>query len=386
MKRWKKWTAFALAFIAALILGGTINATPIVSRAVVVGIAIDRSGELLEVTAQVLVTSGSTAGKPQSKEISAKAPTVSGALSQIAENTSMVVSLAHCNLVILGKEILEYNAVYPLDYLIRNAYLSENALLIGTLGKASEILKTKVAFSELASLYAQRAIESLTKYDSVAERTIKEFVVDEKKYNKSNYLMVIERVPLEKVDVVPTAGGDDTQGGGQSGQGGQGEEQEYYFNLRETALFYDSKMVGLLDETETVGLNLVSKEVKAGTLNIKGDDGEEIEVYIVNASAKKEFDKDSRTMKVSIEMKVNVKEINADHSILSKDDGKLSETELARGEKTLVDAVTSCYEKAKAVGVDIFDITASLYRKYKIDDFDVNRTSLTAEAKIIVEE
>lgn len=385
MKRWKKWVAFAAAFVIALILGGTVNATPIASRAVVVGIAIDGNEELLEVTAQVLVTSGSTAGKPQSKEISAKAPTVSGALSQIAENTSMVVSLAHCNLVILGKEILETNAVYPIDYLIRNAYLSENALLIGTLGKASEILKTKVAFSELASLYAQRAIESLTKYDSVAERTIKEFVVDEKKYNKSNYLMIIERVPLETVDIVETAGGDDTQGGGGS-TGGQADEQEYYFNLRETALFYDSKMVGILDETETVGLNLVSKEIKAGTLNIKGDNGEEIEVYIVGASAKKEFDKDTRAMKVRIEMNVNVKEINAGQSLLPRGESVLSETEIARGEKSLTDAVVSCYEKAKAVGVDIFDITASLYRKYKIEDFDVSETSLTAEAKIIVEE
>lgn len=383
MKRWKKWVAFGLAFIVALFMGTAINATPISSRAVVVGIAIDKSGELLEITAQILVTSGSSAGKPQSKEVAAKADTVSGALSQIAENTSMIVSLAHCNLVILGKDILEDNAVYPLDYLIRNAYLSENALLIGTLGKASEILKTKVAFSELASLYAQRAVESLANFDSVAERSIKEFVVDEKKYNKSNYLMIIERVPLETVDIVQTAGGEDSQGGGQESSG---DEQEYYFNMRETALFYDSKMVGILNETETVGLNLVKKEVSAGTLHIEGDNGEQIEVYIVGTSADKEFDKDTRTMKVSIEMKVNIKEINATHSILPRADGVLSETELKRGEQTLIDSVVACYEKAKTAGVDVFDITTSLYRMYKSTDFSVGNTGIEVEAKIIVEE
>lgn len=383
MKRWKKWIAFGLAFVIALFMGTAINATPISSRAVVVGIAVDKSGDLLEITAQILVTSGSSAGKPQSKEVAARADTVSGALSQIAENTSMIVSLAHCNLVILGREILEENAVYPLDYLVRNAYLSENALLIGTLGKASEILRTKVAFSELASLYAQRAVESLAAFDSVAERSIKEFVVDEKKYNKSNYLMIIERVPLETVDTVQTAGGEDGgQGGGQEGQ----DKQEYYFNMRETALFYDSKMVGILNETETVGLNLVKKEVSAGTLHIEGDNGEQIEVYIVGASADKEFDKDTRTMKVSIEMKVNVKEINATHSILPRADGVLSETELKRGEQTLIDSVIACYEKAKSAGVDIFDITTSLYRKYKTTDFSVENTSVEVEAKIIVEE
>lgn len=384
MKRWKKWVAFGLAFIIALFMGTAINATPISSRAVVVGIAVDKSEELLEITAQILVTSGSSAGKPQSKEVAAKAATVSGALSQIAENTSMIVSLAHCNLVILGKEILEDNAVYPLDYLVRNAYLSENALIIGTLGKASEILKTKVAFSELASLYAQRAMESLANFDSVAERSIKEFVVDEKKYNKSNYLMIIERVPLETVDVVPTAGGEDSSQGG--GQESGGDKQEYYFNMRETAIFYDSKMVGLLSETETIGLNLVKKEVSAGTLHIVGDNGEQIEVYIVGESADKEFDNDTRTMKVNIEMKVNVKEINATHSILPRADGVLSETELKRGEQTLIDSVVACYEKAKSAGVDIFDITTSLYRMYKSTDFSVDNTNIEVKAKIIVEE
>lgn len=385
MKRWKKWIAFGLAFVVALVMGGTINSTPIASRAVVVGVAIDKSDDLLELTAQILVSTGATAGKPQAKEVSAKAKTVSAALSQIAENTSMIVSMAHCNLVVLGREILEENAVYPLDYLIRNAYLSENALLIGTLGKASEILKTKVAFSELASLYAQRAVESLTDFDSVAERTIKEFVVDEKKFNKSNYLMVIERVPLETVDVVQTAGGDDSQGGG-GGNGGSDKEQEFYFNLRETALFYDSKMVGVLDETETVGLNLVEKEVKAGTLHIKGDNDEEIEVYIVNASTEKEFDKETRTMKVNIEMKVNVKEINASHSILPRADGVLTETELKRGEETLINSVTACYEKAKSLGVDVFNITSALYRRYQTTDFSVANTAIEVKSKIIVEE
>lgn len=384
MKRRKKWIAFGLAFIIALFMGTAINATPISSRAVVVGIAVDKSGELLEITAQILVTSGSSAGKPQSKEVAAKADTVSGALSQIAENTSMIVSLAHCNLVILGREILEDNAVYPLDYLVRNAYLSENALLIGTLGKASEILKTKVAFSELASLYAQRAVESLAKFDCVAERSIKEFVVDEKKYNKSNYLMIIERVPLETVDVVQTAGGEEDGRGG--GQESGGDKREYYFNMRETALFYDSRMVGILNETETVGLNLVKKDVSAGTLHIAGDNGEQIEVYIVSAAAEKEFDEDTRTMKVDIEMKVNVKEINAAKSILPRADGVLSESELKRGEQTLVDSVTACYEKAKSAGVDIFDITAALYRMYKIADFSVENTDIEVKAKIIAEE
>ncbi len=375
MNKHKKWLALVAAFVFALIFGSSLNAKPINNRAVVVGMAIDKaeSGEV-EITAQILMTKSSSDKSLEGKEISAIGDTVAGAFSQISISTSMDVSLAHCNLIVLGKGILEHNAFYPLDYLMRNAYLSENAMLVGTMGKAKDILKTEIAFSKISSFYAQRALETQDDYLDVAQRTIKSFAVDQKGYSSSNYLTLIEKLPLSTSSIeTSTSNEEQTE-----------NKPEYYFNMEKTAVFKGYDMVGILTSQETLGLNAVKKSVSQGSIEIKTED-RTIDLYIADFSASNKLAENQPVLTITADITAILKEINQDKGYVDSLVLSLTDEEKKAAEKYLDDAIHACFLKCQSLGVDIFDITGKMYRSYNATNVNLDDCKIITDINLEME-
>ena len=209
MKRWVKWTVFAVAFAVILLFG--IESVPISDRAIVIGLAVDREEDAYMVSAQILMASSGQDQSTSSGVVSVEYPTLSGALNEISKQTGMLVTLSHCNLVILGPSVLDGYAQKTLDYLSRNAYLSENALLVTSESSAREVLSAKGAYAQTTAFFMQQPLISDGQYQDIVYRTIKEYRADFSTFNGANRLPVVRPVPAEP----PMESG---------GQGGGGED------------------------------------------------------------------------------------------------------------------------------------------------------------------
>lgn len=350
MKRGVKWVAYGLAFFLFLILGE--QATPLTERAIAVGLGIDKEGEEYTVSAQILVPATGNDKAQNSAIATARSKTLSGALNHISKDTGLKVTLSHCNLVILGMGVMERDAFTTLDYLRRNAYLSENALLAGA-KNAFEILDTDVAFSGLASFYAQRALISAGNYKDIARKTVKDFLNAYYTENGGNWLTLMEKTEIA---------GKETEGAEQGNK-----DPQYLFDLSKTAILKKGRYVFTTTEEETAGINYVLDKLDKGAIQIEGDSGEAIELYILKGEGKLEFAPDKLEVDVKIKVDLLLKEVVSPPSHPdTKDDitkNSLSPAETERIKKQIADNVEGVFRHAQAEGVDIFDCYGGFYRK-----------------------
>ncbi len=379
MKRNYKWLAILGAFVIAFFMGSTIDVAPINNRAIVVGMGIDSVEGDLEISAQILMTTASETNESGSKMISARSRTVAAALAQIAEYTSMQLSLAHCNFLVLGEELLKDNAFSALDYLVRNAYLSENALLAGASGSAKDILSSAVAFDQMSSFYAQRTLDTHADYDDVAVMTVKKFATERKKRNPSNYLTLIEKLPMEK-GAEETA----TDENASPSSGGEGET-EYYFSMTRTAVFSGDSMLGILEENETSGLNFALDEVDHGSIEFIGEEGRLIDLYIVKSDTSVVYNRDESSVVYDISISTILKEVESPAGLNEKFVITITEEEKKIAEAQIKNNVMACYRKCLELGIDAYDISGAMYRLYKKEKTELNYDSVSVNVDIDVQ-
>lgn len=347
MKRWVKWTVFAVAFAVILLFG--IESVPISDRAIVIGLAVDREEDAYMVSAQILMASSGQDQSTSSGVVSVEYPTLSGALNEISKQTGMLVTLSHCNLVILGPSVLDGYAQKTLDYLSRNAYLSENALLVTSESSAREVLSAKGAYAQTTAFFMQQPLISDGQYQDIVYRTIKEYRADFSTFNGANRLPVVRPVPAEP----PMES---------SGQGGGGEDPAYVFDLSQTAILIKEQYVFTANRTETAGLNYAEPEIQRGGLYLEGDAGEAIELYIAKGGCKREYDADALTATFDISLRIILKEIiSPEGEVRPVATCSLSASEDQRLKQTIADSVLQIFNRAAEAGADVFELYEGFY-------------------------
>lgn len=341
-----KWTAALVGLV--IFFGFGIRSVPIGERAIVLGIAIDKAEGLYEVTTQILVSSGSDQSGNGSALITVKHETLSGAFTDIGRTSSTGVALSHCNIVILGKSVLENDAYAVTDYFTRNTYLSENALLAGA-DNAKEILESKVAFSELSSFYAQRILASFNDYKDVARRTIKDYIVSYYSHNGANWLPYITRIETQKPDT--------------ESQNQKGDEPVYVFDATGLSIIKKDSLVTVYDKDSSFAINCVKGSMDTGSMHIEGDNGEIIELYIIRIKASSDYDPEKMLMENKLKFRMLIKEIiPGDTGYAGQEKRRLSESELKRLERDISDKIKKLYDDAASHGVDIYDVYGGMYR------------------------
>lgn len=347
MKRWVKWTVFAVAFAVILLFG--IESVPISDRAIVIGLAVDREEDAYMVSAQILMASSGQDQSTSSGVVSVEYPTLSGALNEISKQTGMLVTLSHCNLVILGPSVLDGYAQKTLDYLSRNAYLSENALLVTSESSAREVLSAKGAYAQTTAFFMQQPLISDGQYQDIVYRTIKEYRADFSTFNGANRLPVVRPVPAEP----PMESG---------GQGGGGEDPAYVFDLSQTAILIKEQYVFTANRTETAGLNYAEPEIQRGGLYLEGDAGESIELYIAKGGCKRKYDADTLTATFDISLRIILKEIiSPEGEERPVATCSLSASEDQRLKQTIADSVLQIFNRAAEAGADVFELYEGFY-------------------------
>lgn len=372
MKRSIKWIAFALAFIMLIALG--IESKPLGERAVIVGLAIDKAGEEYEVSAQIIIAGENDTKSSGSMISSVKAETISGALSRLSAETSMLVTMSHCNLIILGMDVIKTESYKVLDYLVRNAYLSENALVIASETTAKDVISCKTAHSEMSSFALQRSLMVYGEYDDTVKKTAREFLADYHTHNSANWLTLVKKKETQKPQT-------NTNSGGASEQGG--EEKYYVFDLSETAIIRGESYVFTASREMTVGMNFATQKLSKGSIYVEGDKGEKIELYILSSKPRIRYDSDNLLATIELKLDLLVKEI------IGEEDYDLSKVELSESETKRVSALVSrdvyaVFDECKARNVDVFDLYDGFYGRGRASWREKFGANYLPQSKIIV--
>ncbi|MBR7163106.1 MAG: hypothetical protein IKD35_03940, partial [Clostridia bacterium] len=124
----KKWLVILISAIILTILGKVIDNKSLTQSGIVVGLGIDYQQDEYEVTVQTVSVSGSAGtDKSASKYLtySAKGATLTDAINSISEKLGLIVSLSHCNLVIMSRNALTLNPVRTFSALTKPLALPE---------------------------------------------------------------------------------------------------------------------------------------------------------------------------------------------------------------------------------------------------------------------
>ena len=359
-----------------------VEITPLSERAIVAGLGIDYEGDTFTVSAQILLPSSGDSKTSNVVVSSADGKTLGEALAKISSESSMLVAMSHCNLVLLGEGALKGKAYSALDYMIRNAYLSENALLLTTEGTAKDILSVKTAYSDMTSFYIQRELMVYGNYKEAVHRNIKEYLSSYYTENSANWLTKVKKVETEK----PQTGGS-TGSGGSTSSGG--EEKVYVLDFARCAIIKGDDYVFDGDEEIISGINLVTAKLDKGDVVITDGDFTYC-FYILKSKSKLDFSKNTLTANVNLKVDVVLKEVISTASPTSFSVVDVEPSERVDGLlKDYFDGVISyAFTECQKRDVDVFDLYGGFYgrmgKKWKEQSNDyLKNSTLEVETKVV---
>ena len=379
MKRKTKWIFTIIAIVLFLVLGSMLSGEPLSSRAMVVGFGIDLTEDgKLEVSAQILQAGkGSDTAAMNSRVVTGTHDTIAGALGKVSEKTGLTVTLTHCNVVLLGRKTAESRDVYSvMNYLITNNYLSENAYLFATDGKAGELLNTKTGFGGNASLYIQQLIGQYGEYNDVGSRTLQQFVVDYHRPCHANWLPLITTEPVDP-EISESAASD----------GGSSKETEYTFNVNSVMLYDQNAFIAEHGPDGMKAINYVKNKIKKGNLEAKGDNDEEIVLYILDKKTSLKYDYETLTVNIKVEIDAILKEI-IDNSSDDKfvDRTAVTDTEIKTAEDNVKNVIEEFFSALQEYKLDVFGFCEGFYARFgkKAEGLCAKDMNIQVEVKVKV--
>lgn len=376
MNRKIKWIAIGVAIIVFITLGTMLPGEPLTERSVIVGFGIDMADEnKITISAQILNPAGGQDKTGlETNLVTATDGTIAGAMGKISEKSSHTVTLTHCNVVFIGKNVAESNNVYSvINYLLSNSYLSENAFLFLADEKAEDVLKSKTGFGNNASLYTQSIVGLYGDYSDIASKTVQCFIVGYHSLGKSNWL------PIVKKETTPPKLSEDAP---------PSDEPQYLFDVNSMAVFYKNEYVGEFTSEFTRAFNYIDAKIKKGTVNANGDNGEKIVLYLTGNKAKKKFDYDTKTVSVEVELNGILKEIvDFDASDSYIDRTVMTEEEISRTEKEIEEEIKEFFAQTKEQNVDIYNFLEAFSSRYgkKAQEMTIKDVNMEIKVKLSVD-
>ena len=375
------------------------NQTKINMRVIVTGIAVDKSGDEYEVTAQIIKPSAGskTAGSSATIDyIADKGKTISGAISKMAFKAGKASAFSHTNFVILGKDMLEEDVSVSLDYFIRDKIIKNSALILFAEEKAGDEIKKTKSTDMSVGIGLQKVFLFKEHESDGLMVTTMEFLNSNRGLSKTATASVLslkseEESSGSKQSGSSGSGGSGESSGGSGGEsgasggssggessggsssGGSGQNQNQYF-VAETPvmLFVDGRFKGKLETHEEIsGYMITKKDSKAIDIMVESSDKNrlkdaKIEINIKNMGTSKKFKYKQDVPCLDITVKIYNAEINEIicDDIVSSLDEEEYQTMKKDLENEISKRVKACFEKSKELKADIFEAYEMAYRKH----------------------
>lgn len=363
----KKIVAMGILMVVVLMLSITIPKTSLEDRIIAVGMGIDFEGGLYSVAVQIINPSNSVGGGGGDgyAVLSAEGETITEAMNKITQKAGKTLSIAQCNLLILGQGILASEILPSVNYLVISWQLPEQAAVAGYDGKACEVLRVRIPVASLSALYLQGALLTDNKMDTMVKVTVVSFLAG---LLSESGTAVIPRLEMHKIPADSVGSGDNTLAP-------EEEFDDFVFNTG--FVITEDMPAHSIDDKDVVSYNLVHEKVKKGSITVEHMGANvNLELQSKKTKRKVEMVNGKPVVKITVEITMTVWEVNPFgeyESMESYDEVIMGEwSELAR-QQTLT-GIVDTFEKFKAMDCDIFGFKSLIY-SYAPDYYRKNLTN-----------
>lgn len=389
---WIKFLCILFAFIALMFFTNDFGQSDIEKSAIVMALGIDSSDGGVELTTQIAVPQQSESGaNTVAVNVESSGETLAEAISDVNSKTGWYPKLVFCNLIIIGEEAMKNDVFQVLDFLLRDEYFYDTALICACEGKARDILKAKSPINDMTSLSIQKVMSDEAKGSGeVPQISFKDFSIGYFSRSSSSYLPYIKSVPMEK----PQSGSGSSSSSGEQGasspeSGGQGGEKESTFSATNCMYVKEGRGVAILDKEQTFAFNLVNSKIKKAYFSVETG-GETYNLDLSDNSSSVDFSvkNGAPILKIKVSAKARLHDNTLSNSIseITKYD-KVKKEITDAAQKKITELILDAYAFSQSSGADVFGVEEMLYKKenkyYQAFKDDVlTRLNLSVEVKI----
>lgn len=326
-----------------LITGGLITKKPLKERGIVIGIGLDKvDGKLLLLAQIILSGENSSPGSPSAFDVlEGSGNTLSEAFNDLAKKETLVPSYAHCNILFVGKRLLEDGFDEVATKLFESNKVKDNTQLV-VADEARDAITTLVPISSTPSEYMEKEIKLNEEKGGRSVVSLKDYVQRKEITSGTRYISYAIKLPAN----APT--GENTS---------KDDKEVFLFDLSNTAVFDLDGNIHYYGKEMTAGIGLV--EAKGG--NITAYKGEKyINVDILQSFKRRFYEKDPAKI---VSYYTYYARINEQTLEKSQDDLKLDEVEKLIGD-TIKEKIMYSYNQALQDNVDIFSLIGRLYKRF----------------------
>lgn len=300
MLKHKYLTAFILIII--LFIPYSLYQVPETDKlSVITSVGLDKVEDGIQLSANTIVpNSGTMSGSGGSdgtvKTIVVKGKNVGDAFSNLSLILGRLPGLAHCDSIVINKELMQEDVTKYLDYFVRTNNLTSNATLIVAENTAKEIIETTASQKGLRAITLSDVLLLNHEYVLTQKSNLDAFYANYFSKAPSMVLPILNVGESNQSDDSSLASGATTgssgaessgsgqsqnnqsqnsgQGSGQdenkdSGQqGGQSTPSKILKNEGKGAIVNKGKLVGIVEGEQMQGLSLLSKTVKKGNVQV----------------------------------------------------------------------------------------------------------------------
>lgn len=267
-----------------IIIGRTIAISSLTDNAIVIAVGIDlKTQGKYEVTVHVVNPTGSSpesggGGASAQKYVNytATGSTLAGALSTLHESIGLVVSLSHCNVVLISKDALQKGINEEIQNMVDAWYLPLDAVVIATENKPIEVLSTTTPLVKSTGEYLRTICVESASFSNLTRLKIKDYISDY--YSKAQ---VSTTMLLKMKEMPPASVGSNS---GSSSGSGSSSTKQYEFDLRDNFVFGAAiKESMVLQRDYAQCLNFLRNKADSGTIDVELSDGGIANFEIISA-------------------------------------------------------------------------------------------------------
>ncbi len=243
------------------------------TQAIVTALAVDQTeNNLIEVSAVIVTPIQGSSSKH--KTYSAKGLDITNAINHISLQLGKQMGFGQCDIMALGDDVCEENALKVLDYLTRTKKVGRNSVLINFEGKTEDFANCIVQLNDNMSLSVSEIINFNREYIVATDTNIESFF---KGYYGDLGLSIMPKIKLSEDEYytgirIDLAAGDtaNTSSTSEAGTaGGQEKEEIYFINDGTTSVFKDGKKFKEITPEEVKYINLLQPENVLGTFKLE---------------------------------------------------------------------------------------------------------------------
>ena len=240
------------------------------TQAIVTALAVDEVEEnLIEVSTVVLTPVQETPSKR--KAYSAQGINITTALDNIALQLGKEIAFGQCDIMALGDNLCEENALKALDYLTRTKRVGRNAVLINFSGTTEDFANCVIQLNDNMSLSIAEIINANEKRVTANETNIETFY---KGYYSDLSTSIMPKIAINE-EASPNAikinvkGGNSTNSSSNVTTSSSNNKEVYFLNDGTTSVFKEGKKVGEILPDEVKYINLLQPQNILGTFKLQ---------------------------------------------------------------------------------------------------------------------